>query len=161
MSLDSSPNPSPFSRLIQDFAARAGIDPDDDVFGLEFEHEGLLASVLPHPRLEQRLIAEVSLGELDFGEIQAPEQALLFLHQLNDRARREHDWVITVDEQLGLTLSLQARLSDLDGAGLQALLDEGLGLAQALQVMWASVTRAPAAAPGELLGQGSAAVLRG
>jgi hypothetical protein len=159
MSLDSSLNPSPFSRLIQDFAARAGIDADDDVFGLEFEHEGLLASVLPHPRLE-RLIAEVSLGELDFGEIQAPEQALLFLHQLNDRARREHDWVITVDEQLGLTLSLQARLSELDGAGLQALLDEGLGLAQALQVMLASVTRAPAASPGDLLGQGSAAVLR-
>jgi len=67
MSLDSSLNPSPFSRLIQDFATRAGIDTDDDVFGLEFEHEGLLASVLPHPRLEQRMIAEVSLGELDFG----------------------------------------------------------------------------------------------
>jgi Tir chaperone protein (CesT) family len=151
-----------FSRLLQDFAAHSGHVLDEEMFGLEFEHQDLQATVLPHPRDAQRLILEITLGELDFGDMGAPDQALLLLHQLNDRARREHDWVITVDEQSVLTLSQIQSVAGLDGAGLQALLDQGLACAQALQSIWQAMVEGggQAQADSDLAAQSGAGFLR-
>jgi hypothetical protein len=157
------PDPSsetPFSRLIREFASAFDHYPSSEMFGLEFEHEGIVASVLPHPRDEHRLIAEVVLGELDWGQIKARDEALLFLHQLNDRARREHDWVITVDDQMLLTLSNHQAVAGLDAARLQGLLDEGLGCAQALQSMWASISSGPEAQLTDFAAQAGTGMLR-
>jgi hypothetical protein len=138
-----------FSQLLKDFATAAGHTLDEEIFGLEFEHEDLRATVLPHPRDTHRLILEITLGTLDFADMPVPDQALLLLHQLNDRARREHDWVITVDEQMVLTLTNLQALSGLDVAGLQALLDDGFGCAQALQSIWSAMAKGGAQPPAD------------
>lgn len=52
-------HPDSFSRLLQDLVALSGHALDEEMLGLEFEHEDWQATVLPH--------------------------------QLNGRARREHD----------------------------------------------------------------------
>ena len=153
----STPADTAFERLIQDVATLSG-QPNaagQELFGLEFESDELLASVLPHPRDNQRLIIEVNIGSIDLNQMRAAGDVFLMLHQLNDRARREHDWVITIDQDLALTLSLVRAIAELDAPALQALMAEGLDCARALESIWQSVARDEAAIAPEPSSQGA------
>jgi hypothetical protein len=70
--------------------------------------------------------------------------------------------VITVDEQSVLTLSQIQSVAGLDGAGLQALLDQGLACAQALQSIWQAMVqgKGQAQADSDLAAQSGAGFLR-
>lgn len=152
-----------FLQLMADMAQTCGVrDPKaDDLFGLEFESDDLLTSVLPHPRDPSKLIVEVSLATVELSAISF--DALLLLHQLNDRARREHDWVIGIDENLVLAITGVHATAALDAAALQNLMTEGIERAKALREVWqAAQLDAQAPAAGMTLGgQAQAPLIRG
>lgn len=57
--------PSPFERLLADFAALIGADTDQIVRALEFEAEKHTVRVLPHPLDPTLFIVEVEVGKLE------------------------------------------------------------------------------------------------
>lgn len=125
-----------FLQLMADVARACGWTDlkAEALFGLEFESDEMLTSVLPHPRDAGQLIVEVSLATVDLGELSA--DALLLLHQINDRARREHDWVIGIDENLVLAISCVRTTDTLDAMALQSLMTDGIERARALRGVW-------------------------
>ena len=105
---------------------------DDQSTGIEFEADGHVVLMAPHPQDPQCVYIEV--GVMDLAEPSAA--VLMVLHQINHAARLEHDWVISVDEGHRLVIHTHRPLHALRGGDLQGLLVEGIERAQALQVMW-------------------------
>lgn len=153
----------PSSRFVQWLHAvlpAMGVEVKDlpDSMGVEFESDGMTLSVSEHPNDDARVIVEVRVCPIPPEVLSVSGAELMVLHQLNDRARREHDWVISIDGELGLTVGTSARVSELDAQGLQTLMATGLEKGEAVQMLWSDLTE-PAASqppPGDL----SASALR-
>ena len=150
-----------FLQLMADVAQACGwTDPKaDELFGLEFESDELLTTVLPHPRDGSKLIVEVSLATVELSDISV--DALLLLHQINDRARREHDWVIGIDDNLVLAITCVRATDTLDAAALQNLMTEGIECAQALKQVWQAAQLDAEPTTADLPLDGQASLIRG
>lgn len=131
-----------YQTLLRDIAAANGLNPDGLTASgvIEFETDGgILATVVPHPNEADSLIVEILVGNIDLTTMSRAADVLLALHQVNDRARREHRWVISIDDQVGLLIGTVVDIQGLDLAALQALLADGLERAQALQTLVAEL----------------------
>lgn len=126
--------------------------------GLEFESGSMTVSVTEHPHDGERVIIEVWMRSIAMEELTGAGAELMVLHQLNDRARREHDWVISIDDELGLTIGTTARCSELDAPGLQRLMADGFEKAEAVEALWQDLTGS--AAPESAADNASALMLR-
>ncbi len=150
-----------FLQLMADVAQACGwTDPKaDELFGLEFESDELLTTVLPHPRDGSKLIVEVSLATVELSAVSV--DALLLLHQINDRARREHDWVIGIDDNLVLAITCVRATDTLDAAALQNLMTEGIECAQARKQVWQAAQLDAEPTTPDLPIDGQASLIRG
>lgn len=128
-----------FESLVRGFAESKGLPPDDVSAGIEFvtDQESLL--VVPHPARDDLLIIEVNVAE--FGPDAEPlsREGLFLLHQINESARFEHDWLITIGSEGALQIHSTRSVSDTDVPGLEALMSEGLERAESLRDLLASM----------------------
>ena len=139
-------NSSQFQALLTSFCQSVGLPADPEALGLEFEADGHTALVSPDPRDDQRLLAEVLVG--GFSEL--PEALAGLLHQLNDAARLEHDWVASIGLAGELRLHTQRPIAQTNPSDLEGLLADGIERAQALAHLAHALpehTHAPAPAP--------------
>lgn len=131
-----------YQALLRDVAVANDLNPDSLTASgvIEFETDGgILATVAPHPNEADSLIVEILVGAIDLATVSRAADVLLALHQVNDRARREHRWVISIDDQVGLLIGRVVAIQGLDLAALQALLADGLLRAQGLQTLVAEL----------------------
>ena len=138
MALSSNLNPDALG-LITRFAQARGMltEPASSVRGLEFESEsGLVARVRPHPQDEGRLMIDIEILTLEDVVLQANNDAVVALHQLNYAARFEHDWMIVIDDDSVLTIGTSLDVAHLDDSALESHLAEGVERAQALHTLW-------------------------
>ncbi len=107
---------------------------DDAAFGLAFAADGHICRLLPHPSLEDRLIAEVTVGNLGLDTSSQGTASTLheLINRLNAAARLEHDWVAAVDESNEVILWTWREVQPMSATAVQALLAEGLDRAQTL-----------------------------
>ena len=87
------------------------------------------------PRADDRLLVEVLVGGV--GELR--EGAAMLLHQLNDAARLEHDWVVSISPAQALRLHTQQPIASTSAGDLEGLLAEGIERAAALAQLLASM----------------------
>lgn len=120
---------TPFQSLIAELAPDLGLAADPDIQGLEFESDGFVLTVTEHPFLTGRLLLQIAIMTLD----EEMDSSLpLALHQVNELARFEHEWLITIDVDRELFLSRSVSLEGIDAANLKRLLLDGLDRAQHL-----------------------------
>jgi hypothetical protein len=115
--------------LLKDFCADVGLTMDDRATGIEFEADHHVVLITPDPRQSDRLLIEVSVQTLE----QTPFELLVALHRLNDAARLEHDWVVTIGVDDQLRIHTQREIDSCRSSDLQTLLAEGIERARALQ----------------------------
>jgi hypothetical protein len=138
MAQSSNSNPDALALIIQ-FAQARGMPAEQvgSVRGLEFESEsGLVARASPHPQDEGRLMIDIEILTLEDAVLQARNDAVLALHQLNYAARFEHDWMIVIDDGSVLTIGTSLDVAYLDDSALESHLAEGVERAQALRTLW-------------------------
>lgn len=112
-----------FQILLQEFAASHGLPSQDSAYGLEFECEGLGVYLVGHPLHPDRVLVEVQVAVLP----DDPDAArLALLLQINEAARFEHDWVITLDGQMQVSLSTSTDLAQLTVQSLETLMLDGV-----------------------------------
>lgn len=128
-----------YMALLNDLMRDLGVSgqsrtPAEAALGLSFSAEGHTCRLLPHPAMENRLVVEVTVGNL--GPVLAAPGEAGGLHELINRlnaaARLEHDWVACVDEHDEVLVWTCRDVLPLSPASTQALLAEGLDRAQAL-----------------------------
>ena len=132
-----------------------------DPLGLEFESEGRIVRVLPHTDAALAVLqAEVSSLE-DADELSLARIAILML-RLNDEARFEHQWQITLDVDDRLCISMQINIAETNAEQLAELLQEGLERAAMLGDSFPELTAlvAEASSP-ESAHLGSSGLVRG
>ncbi len=130
---------SPYLGLINEFALSRGMAADavSLALGLEFEtDDGLIARVRGHPQDGDRLMLEVDVQTLSDESMQTRSAAMLALHQLNHAARAEHDWLIVIDDESVLMMSVSLWVDRTDVGGLEAMLADGIARGQALRRLW-------------------------
>lgn len=126
------------NHLLKDLGVSGdGLASEDAAFGLSFSADGHICRLLPHPSVADRLIAEVTVGNLGLDHL--PPAAVNALHEvinrLNAAARLEHDWVAAVDENNEVILWTWRDVQPMAASAVQALLAEGLDRAQTLSDM--------------------------
>jgi hypothetical protein len=124
-----------FHSLLNSFCQAVGLPLDDQALGLEFEAGGHTVVVAEDPRADDRLLVEVLVGGV--GELR--EGATMLLHQLNDAARLEHDWVVSISQAQALRLHTQQPIASTSAGDLEGLLAEGIERAAALAQLLASM----------------------
>lgn len=122
--------PEAFRRLLAEFCQSTGLALDDQATALEFAADGHVAVIGSDPRSRDRLLVQVETA----GLVLNPELALL-LHQINNAAMLEHDWVISCGVDGTLRLHTQVMLAHTTDGDLQGLLADGIERAQALAQM--------------------------
>jgi hypothetical protein len=120
-----------FGALLRDFCSGLGLPMDEGDLGIEFSVEPHTVLIISDPRDPERLLVEVNVRLLEG----RPPALLAALHQLNDAARLEHDWVITLDVTNLLRIHTQRSIAYCKASDLQTLLAEGIERAQALQAL--------------------------
>ncbi len=134
-----------FRALIESFAKGKSLSVDGEASAIEFECDDQTVLVIEHPKLTDHLLIEVELSAAaGDGNALAPE-ALLLLHQLNESARFEHDWVVTISAEGTLQIHCSRLISSVDPSSLELLMAEGLDRGDALQALVASVRETGAA----------------
>jgi hypothetical protein len=125
-------------RLIEEFAALAGIRPDDssDLLGLEFRTGTETVRIYPCGTENSLFFLDVCAGPV---EVDSTNFATLVqFHRLNDARRWINGWMVTIDEEDNLIVSRRLRAEDLAGADLAAAVAEGLDLAATCRTEWTS-----------------------
>ena len=117
-----------FRSLLSAFCQSVGLSTDEQALGVEFEAVGHTVMVATDPRTDERLLVEVLIGRSSA----LPEGLAMLLHQVNDAARLEHDWVATVGAADELRLHTQRAIAQTTPGELESLLAEGVDRAQAL-----------------------------
>ena len=108
---------------------------DEGDLGIEFSVEPHTVLIISDPRDPERLLVEVNVRLIEG----RPPALLAALHQLNDAARLEHDWVITLDVTNLLRIHTQRSIAHCKVSDLQTLLAEGIDRAQALHALCESL----------------------
>lgn len=142
---------SPFENLLESFLILAGQDPAGakGSRGFEFESGAHTVRVFPDGA-GARVIIEVDVQTLRPDEVEkAP--LLLMLHRLNEAARPEHGWTVTIDEGDAILLSTSLPLAETDGVKLQSAVTEALDRAESLTALIAQFsTSAPEGSGGAI-----------
>lgn len=122
-----------FQALIRSFAQAQGLQASGDAWGLEFEAEGSTVLVMAHPRQDDHLMVEVQVSDLSERAEPLGAATLMMLHQINDAARLEHGWFITISAEQTLQIQHSQPVAQTDASQLEALLAEGIDRAEALR----------------------------
>jgi hypothetical protein len=147
-----------FNVLLQEFAAAHGLPSEDSAYGLEFECEGLGVYLVGHPLHPDRVLVEVQVAVLP----DDPDPArLALLLQINEAARFEHDWVITMDGQMQVSLSTSAELAQLTVQSLESLMLDGVERGLLLKDLLSSAADAAAGDDDAAAPSGDALIIRG
>ena len=134
----------PYVKLIEQFAARLGVDVGqlDSDTALEFGHEDLVAQIYRHPTRES-IVIDVQICEIDPYASEAVNlQRLLLLHQLNDAARFSHEALATVTPENVLLLTRTIALADMDAEALMLAFNDLIERARDLRDGWSSLWEA-------------------
>lgn len=125
---------SQYQALIKDFATHAGLEAfqDEQAIGVDFEVNGYVCRVLPHPQQEERLSVEVDVCRFSSEQAQPSQLEASLLLRLNALSRTEHDWTLGLDEDGHLILWTWREVAATPPAELEALLVEGIDRAEAL-----------------------------
>lgn len=122
--------PEAFGRLLAEFCQSVGLAMNEEASALEFSADGHTVVIGPDPRSQDRLLIQVETP----GRQPQPELAML-LHQINDAAMMEHDWIISLGAAGELRLHTQVMLAQTTASDLEGLLADGIERAQALAQM--------------------------
>lgn len=128
-----------FESLMQGFAESKGLPTENVSAGIEFVTDQDSLVVVPHPARDDLLIIEVNVD--DFGPDAEPlsREALFLLHQINESARFEHDWLITIGGDGAVQIHCTRAVGDTDVPGLESLMSEGLERSDSLRSLLASL----------------------
>lgn len=146
---------SAFEKLLESFLILAGQDPAaaKGSHGFEFESGAHTVRVFPDGE-GARVIIEVDVQSLSPDQVeQAP--LLLMLHRLNEAARAEHGWTVTIDEGEGILLSTSQPLAETDGVKLQGSVTDALDRAESLTAMIAQFSTSASEGSGEAILHGT------
>jgi hypothetical protein len=121
-----------FLSVLSEFSRSVGLPDQADVQGIEFAAGDYTVVVFPHPVRPDSLVAEVVVHEVDPG---SPTAAVLFraLHLLNESARFDHDWQITVSPENAILIYTIRPIGQTSAPDLEALLCDGIERAEALR----------------------------
>lgn len=122
---------SGFRALLKEFCDLQKVPMDAQSTGIEFEADGHVVLMAPHPQDPQCVYIEVVVMDLE----EPSAAGLMMLHKINHAARLEHDWVISIDEGHHLIIHTHRPLDTLRSDTLQGLLTEGIERARALYIM--------------------------
>ncbi len=122
--------PTLLDSLLKETADRFGLPFESGSAGLEFEAGPFVANMLVHPVQPQQLLVQVAVMTL--GEDTDP-RLYRVMHQLNELARFEHEWIITVDIDGEVFLSRTVPIQASTAAMLEDLLGDAIGRAEHLQ----------------------------
>lgn len=131
--MSSPPTGEQFQSLLRDFAQAQGLQTAEDAWGLEFEADGSTVLVMAHPRQDDHIMVEVQVSDLSERAEPLSAAALMMLHQINDAARLEHGWFITISPEQSLLIQHSQPVAPTDASQLEALLAEGIDRAAALR----------------------------
>lgn len=131
-------NPQPssaFEKLLESFLILAGQDPVGAKGSRGFEFESGAHTVRVFPDADgARVIIEVDVHSLRPDEMEnAP--LLLMLHRLNEAARPEHGWTVTIDEVDELVLSSSLAIQETEATKLQSSVTDALDRAESLTAL--------------------------
>jgi len=118
--------------LLSDFAASHGLPFPPDALGLEFSTGEMRVLITGHPRRPDHLLVQVQLPAYGDGVQPPPASALLFLHQINEAARFEHDWIITISTEMEIQMHQDLPVATLSESDLAESLGEGIERAETL-----------------------------
>jgi aspartokinase-like uncharacterized kinase len=121
-----------FLSMLSEFSRSVGLPDQAGTHGLEFTAGDYTVVVLQHPARQDLLVAEVTVDEIDAGSSAAPV-LLRALHLLNETARFEHDWQVTVSTEDVILLYAIRSIGQTGAADLEALLCDGIERAEALR----------------------------
>lgn len=124
-----------FGALLKDFCSDLGLPVNEGDLGIEFSVEPHTVLIISDPRDPGRVLVEVNVRLVEG----RPPALLAAMHQLNDAARMEHDWVITLDVTNLLRIHTQRPIARCKVSDLQTLLAEGIDRAQALHALCESL----------------------
>lgn len=146
-----------FEKLLEGFLVLAGQDPTGAKGSRGFEFESGAHTVRVFPDGEgARVIIEVDVQTLRPDEVEkAP--LLLMLHQLNEAARPEHGWTVTIDEGDAILLSTSLALAETDGVKLQSAVTEALDRAESLTALIAQFSTSASEGSGGAIPEAAAA----
>jgi hypothetical protein len=130
--MSSHPAGEQFQLLLRDFAQAQGLQTSEEAWGLEFEADGSTVLVMSHPRQDEYLMVEVQVSDLSERAEPLSAATLMMLHQINDAARLEHGWFITISAEQTLQIQYSQPVAQTDASQLEALLAEGIDRAHAL-----------------------------
>jgi hypothetical protein len=121
-----------FLGMLSEFSRSVGLPDQSETDGLEFTAGDYTVAVMQHPVRQDSLVAEVAMQEF---EPESPVAALLLraLHLLNESARFEHDWQITVSPENEILVYTIRSIGETAAADLEALLCDGIERAEALR----------------------------
>ena len=125
---------------------------------MDFECEGQGVYLVGHPLHPDRVLVQVQVAVLP----DDPDPArLALLLQINEAARFEHDWVITMDGQMQVSLSTSAELAQLTVQSLESLMLDGVERGLLLKDLLSSAADAAAGDDDAAAPSGDALIIRG
>lgn len=124
--------PSQFDALLNSFAKSKGLALGQEPVGVEFSTERQSLAVTAHPVAGDLLVVEVAITDPAIRAAEMPQSIWLVLLQINDAARMEHDWTISVDAEGIIRLGCLRHIAETDLSTLEALMGEGLERAESL-----------------------------
>jgi len=124
-----------FHSLIHGFLASHGLETDEDATGLSFITDDLSVFVMAHPGREGWLMIELQIGAEDVPNEALSAETLLLLHSMNDIARFEHDWIITVGRENTIYLHCSRAIASIDVATLTDVITDGLQRCESLRTL--------------------------
>ena len=127
-----------FDVLLQEFCADVGLTLDGRKEGIEFEADQHVVLITTDPRQSDRILIDVTVQVLEALD----PRLMIALHQLNDSARLQHDWVISIGVDDRLRIHTQKDLASCRPSDLQTVFTEGIERAQALQTLFETFEQA-------------------
>jgi hypothetical protein len=123
-----------FKSLLESYCASLGLEVHDLHEALDFESDDLSVRVSLDPRQSSRLMVQVVCGSLD-EELDSHAEAsiALVLHRINNVARIEHDWVITVDPSRAVRIHHQSDMAQTTLIELENLMSQATERGKALR----------------------------
>jgi hypothetical protein len=125
----SQPSASPAESLLRETAQRFGLSFVPGSAGLEFEAGQFVVSLIDHPTQPDQLLVQVAVTTLEQG---TDPRLYRLLHQLNELARFDHQWLATVDLDGELFLSRTVPVQTCTSVMLEELLAEAIDRAEQL-----------------------------
>ena len=123
---------SQFEALLSSFAESKGLQAGNTAAGIEFATDDQSLVVVPHPTRDDLLIVEVQVADFGPEAESLSRGALLLLHQINESARFEHEWVASISAEGAVQIHCVRLISSTDLPTLEALMGEGLERAESL-----------------------------